>query len=141
VWVFAKFGGFSIVRCHGKNDQWQVRSRSQQDLINLIRVAGLRGQKVIETLGRDYRFRLLVNADELSQVFSALEKSITYENYKAQLGSIRGMERLCSVAHSIWSVWASEFGGAYQTGGRTRQLSLAPPERELDPPTNETKGI
>jgi hypothetical protein len=55
VWCFAKFGGYSIVRCHGKTDQWQVRSRAREDLLNLIKAADLRDQKVIETLGRDYR--------------------------------------------------------------------------------------
>lgn len=124
MWCFSKFGGYSIVRCHGKTNQWQVRSRSSQDLINLIQRADLRHQKVIETLGRDYRWRLIVGADELSQIFSALESSVDYENYKSCLGRERGMGKLCSAAHRIWSVWASEFGGAYQSGGHERRADM-----------------
>lgn len=54
-----------------------------------------------------------------------------YENYKSRLGQERGMERLCGVAHRIWSIWADAFGGAYQTGGRTRRLSLTDFESDV----------
>jgi hypothetical protein len=114
VWVFTAFGGYSIVRESGDGDKWKVRSRSRQDLERLISKANLTGQKVIQTFGSDYRYRLIINADELSQIFACLEKSITYSNYKGVLGATKGMEKLCDVAHGIWHLWAEQFGGAYQ---------------------------
>jgi hypothetical protein len=121
-WFFTSFGGFSVVLQDGKSNQWKVRSRSRQDLERLISKANLAGQKVIETFGSDYRYRLVINADELSAIFRTLEQSITYGNYKSKLQATPGMEKLCDVAHGIWHLWAGKFGGAYQRQPSQRYL-------------------
>jgi hypothetical protein len=66
----------------------------------------------------------MVSADELTQIYQAFESSVTYGNFKSELGSNKAMSKLCDVAHSIWSIWAAKFGGAYQ--GISKQRSLLP---------------
>lgn len=103
-WIFSKMGFYSIVL--GDHDEWQVRSRSRQHLVNLIKEADLRAQKVVSTPGRDYRYRLYVKAEELSRIFECFSK-IDYRNYKQKLGSTPGMEKFCDAAHKVWAVMAT----------------------------------
>jgi len=123
MWVFSKWGFVSIVKKGVNGDEWQVRSRSREDLINLIKAADLRGQNVIETFGSDYRYRLVIKADELSLIFDAFESSIDYPNYKTRLSQTPGQEKNCRAAHTVWGVIADAHGGAYQSGPGGRQRS------------------
>jgi hypothetical protein len=85
---------------------------------------------VIQAYGADYLYRIIVNSDELSQIFTAIQESVTYTNYKGILQATPGQEKLCSVAHAIWSLVAEKFGGAYQQRGCNRQRSLLDSERD-----------
>jgi hypothetical protein len=129
-WLFTRMGFYSVVKTGSNTDEWKVRSRSRQDLENLIKAADLRGQKVIQTYGADYLYRIIVNSDELSQIFTAIQESVTYTNYKGILQATPGQEKLCTVAHAIWSLVAEKFGGAYQQRGGNRQRSLLASERD-----------
>ena len=125
MWIFSKWGIVSIVKKGGKGDEWQVRSRSREDLTNLIQAAELRGQKVIEAFGSDYRYRLVIKADELTQLFDAFESGIDYPNYKTRLSQTPGQEKNCQAAHTVWRVIADAHGGAYQSAPRAQRSLLS----------------
>lgn len=102
-WIASRFGWLSIVR-KGAPGEWQVRARLKQDLQNVMEAAKLEGQKVIETIDGDYRFRLIVRKDELHRVFEALEVSIDYPNFKNAVAKVRGQERHLHAYHTVWSL-------------------------------------
>jgi len=106
MWIAALTGWYSIVRKGGNGQQWQIRGRVRQDLLNLIAAAKLDGQKVIETFDSDYRYRIVVDKEQLGRVFEALESSIDYPNYKSAMGKIRGQEKHLQAYHKIWAIMA-----------------------------------
>jgi len=106
MWIAALTGWYSIVRKGGDGKEWQIRARVKRDLLNLMVAARLNGQEVIETPLGDYRFRILVNEEQLGRVFEALESSIDYPNFKSAIAKIRGQEKHLQAYHKIWATMA-----------------------------------
>jgi hypothetical protein len=98
-------GFFSIVKKGGEGE-FQIRARAKRHLGNLIRAAHLDGQNIVESMSTDYRYRIIVKADQLHRVFEALEKSIDYDNVKGCIASIPGEEKYEAALHRVWSIMA-----------------------------------
>lgn len=106
MWAFTSFGFFSVVKKGGNGDEWQVRARVRADLDNLIHRAHLNGVRILDTAGSDYRYRLVLHEDELTDVFRAFEESIDYPNFKSKLAVTRGQEKHHTAAHKVWNIMA-----------------------------------
>ena len=106
MWIASRFGWVSIVRKGGNGKEWQIRARVRKDLLSLIAAAKLQDQKVIETFDSDYRYRIVLEKEQLGRVFEALESSIDYPNFKSVVAKIRGQEKHLQAYHKIWAIMA-----------------------------------
>ncbi len=105
MWIAARFGWFSIVRKGGAG-AFHVRARARRHLEKLISAAHLDGPKIVESTHTDYRFRIIVKADQLHRVFETLEDSIDYDNVKGCIANIAGEEKYEAALHHVWKIMA-----------------------------------
>lgn len=90
MWLCTKFGFYSIVE-KGRGEI-HVRARCKRDLENLRRlctgrVSGSSAWKIHRTEPADYRFRIVVGADALQEIMSALAGSLDYSNFKGVISA------------------------------------------------------
>ena len=123
MWIQSTSGLYSIVR-KGAPGEYQVRARVRGDLDNLIKVAKLHGQKIVQSNGSDYAYRLIISKAELTSIVLALADGITYGNFKSAVGATKGQEKHANIYHQAWGLFAKlQPGGAY-SGGHSRQKNL-----------------
>lgn len=105
MWIASKFGWFSIVK---KTDGWHVRARVRQDLENLIRAGDIcKRWTIIETPDADYRYRFIVGKVGINRVFDALERSVDYPNFKAEIAALPDQRHKLRAYHEIWEKMAA----------------------------------
>ncbi len=101
MWLCTSLGFFSIVK-KGQPNTWQIRSRTQQDLENLISAAGLKTD-VIHTPQGDYAFRAVVDRKQRDQVFAVLADSVDYPNFKDRVAELPDQRKKLEAYHSFWA--------------------------------------
>ena len=82
MWIASKLGFYSIVH---KEGAFQVRARVKGDLERLSAEIKPRNS-IRETPHADYGWRLALNAKELQRVMKVLGESVTYPNFKDEVG-------------------------------------------------------
>lgn len=99
MWVFTKYGFFSIVQ-HG---QWYaVRARSRMHLERLKkRFEFLADTPIDEKSGTDYPCRIYMDRGDLLTVVTSLAGEISYTNFKKQVGTKDAM-----YSRAVAAVWA-----------------------------------
>ncbi len=99
MWIASKLGFFSIVF---KEGHWHLRARLKRDLENLRAAAGL--EESIENWPQaDYRWRVRLAAEaDLTRVFSALQHSIDYGNFKNQIAATPDQRAKLPAYHDLW---------------------------------------
>ena len=100
MWIASKFGFFSIVQ---KDGCWHVRARLKDDLVELVAAAKLTA-KLEEWPQADYRWRVrLKDEAELTRVFSALQDSVNYTNFKSHIATLPRQRSKLPAYHELWS--------------------------------------
>jgi len=86
MWLFTKYGFFSIVKKQFKEDDppFQIRSRESGDLKNPCRLCELE-KEIIHTPHADYHYRITVDQLDLNKIMNCLEDSIDYDNFKSMI--------------------------------------------------------
>ena len=105
MWIFSKYGYFSIVK-KKYGDQvkdYQVRARSYTDLEQLLQHTPIL-ERIIHTPNADYHYRITVDADELNDILSTLSHSIEYDNFKGEIGTTKEQKDKLPSYHQIWEV-------------------------------------
>lgn len=117
MWIASNHGFFSIVRHHDTLEQpaeqgrWLVRARRLDDLQRLLDAAGV-DEDIHDDLGTDYPVRAFVDHEELGRVFTELEDSISYSNFKnAVAAGPCGPER-ASLYGRVWQLLGNGLGWA-----------------------------
>ncbi len=101
MWLMTTYGFFSIVR---KGEQeFHVRARVKEDLERLRAAAGLT-EPVLTTRPADYRYRLVVGQDGIRRIMDILARSITYPNFKEQVGRQPDQKDKLPAYHRIWEI-------------------------------------
>jgi len=95
----------SIVKAHDPttNQLVMVRARVKQDLLNTF--PGLDDQ-VIETLDSDYRFRLILDKEYVSDVIRDKVLSIDYDNFKNSVKEswrVRAYNKIWKIMYDVQS--------------------------------------
>jgi len=80
-----------------------VRARSRSDLELLVDAAGLHGDTIIHTPHADYAWRIAISQQKLGKVFAALQRSVNYPNFKAEIACRPSQTAKLSAYHSLWS--------------------------------------
>ena len=100
MWLCTKFGFYSITR--KKENEWHVRGRSEQDLVNLKDACGLE-KPVIRTEPADYRWRIVIeDKTPIDKVFQFLVDTLDYSNFKGQIGRTPDQGDKLSIYHGWW---------------------------------------
>lgn len=115
MWIATTFGWVSIVR--PDEDNWYVRARDRRTLEVLGDIAGITS-RVHDWPTADYRFRLIVNRAELTNVLLALGARIDYPNFKTAAMKKKGA-RYAGVLSKVWSTMLD----FYNTGRYARPLT------------------
>lgn len=114
MWMMTKHGFYSIVQ---KSDGIHVRSRERQDLDNLKKLCGVTLRAEIkETPSNDYRFRMVVERDDLYFVMSNVAEACDYSNFKAQIDSDPAQRH--KPYHEVWGVLARALGAYGRKGDK-----------------------
>jgi hypothetical protein len=93
MWIYSKYGFYSIVL--KDNEGWHVRARAKEDLDRI-------DLKPLESYqGSDYPWRAIVEKDKIDSLFKLLGDSIDYPNFKGQIGSDPEQTNRLGIYHDI----------------------------------------
>ena len=109
MWIFLSDAFVSIVEDNKCADLVLVRARREKHLQNFLTaeiedvnidwaVKNARDNCIEETAGRDYRWRVTLRKDVLSQLMVAHTSNINYPNFKDSIRS----DRYHSIASNVW---------------------------------------
>ncbi len=82
MWLCTQHGFYSIVQ--KRPGEYHVRARLRRDLMNLRELCGAAWQ-IHRSEGADYRWRAVVEADDLALIMANLAESIDYANFKGRI--------------------------------------------------------
>ena len=103
MWLFTDKGFYSVVTTDDGGD-FMIRGRVRRDLEALLPLLEpfSRGREVLESRQADYRYRLVVDADEWVAVAAELAAGIDYANFKSRIAEIDPAR--ADAYHEIWEV-------------------------------------
>lgn len=103
MWLFTKYGFFSVVKKKfNKEDMpFQIRSRRRADLQNVVSRVNLPGP-IIETSDSDYPYRIVVDEADLGRLFSVLVQELDYSNFKDAIKGIDDQKDKLTAYHEVW---------------------------------------
>jgi len=110
MWLMTKHGFYSIV--DRGNDQFHVRARELQDLVNLKTV--LPEVQIHETTEADYHYRMVVCKEDVLVIMLFLGNGIDYGNFKGEIDQTPDQKN--KPYHGVWHVMANALG-AYGCSG------------------------
>lgn len=105
MWIFSRYGFFSVTQHPDRKDNVQIRARTDRDLQAL--------KDACPTLSRcpihrsddaDYRFRMVVQRWRWELVAEHLAESIDYSNFKGKIHQIPEQRHKLDILHRIWSI-------------------------------------
>lgn len=99
MWVFTKYGFYSIVQDKDNEQRILVRTRVKGDLEKVFP-----GAEIQEDAGSDYRFRVNVHRENLEPWLAAEAEDIDYVNFKAAVNTVD--DRRGQYYGLIWSIMA-----------------------------------
>jgi hypothetical protein len=105
MWLFSTLGFYSAVEDYRHHDVIIVRARFREDLQRLRKQLQKRrvASRILETPGRDYRYRLTVPRSVWAEVVRDIAMGIDYGNFK-QAALTDGDYRRDVGYHQVWSV-------------------------------------
>ena len=106
MWVFTNHGFYSIVKILDTNpEKFWIRSRRKEHLNTYFSE-----ERIIESNGSDYQYRVEISKEELSEIFSYLPQEIDYTNFK---DSIKDKP----LHHAAKLVWLGVYGALDEREG------------------------
>jgi hypothetical protein len=103
MWLATQHGFYSIVR---KADaRFHVRARVHDDLLNLLRLVGLQ-VPIEESPLTDYRYRIIVDAEQLARIMAAIALDLDYPNFKQRIAQRSDQRAKLQAFHEIWELMA-----------------------------------
>ncbi len=118
MWVFTKFGFYSVVKkpdC--APDELEVRARCRKDLERLKKQTGVKS-KILTNTGTDYPFRIRMKREIWAKFLADEAMSIGYANFKDQVLSNKiESPRRRKHRHDVYSdVWKALLSLSDKTG-------------------------
>lgn len=81
MWIYTTDGMISVVADRNDRNLLQVRAREPIPLTEMFP-----GIRIIEHPNADYRYRVIVNREELAKVLCRIIVNMSYDNFKNQVG-------------------------------------------------------
>jgi hypothetical protein len=90
MWLFTRYGFYSVTVSKKEPHKMQIRARAEQDLERLVELAGKYGWsanlgEIIETPQADYRYRLICSPKIWQDLAGVLAAEIDYSNFKNEI--------------------------------------------------------
>jgi hypothetical protein len=129
MWIFTKFGFFSVVREAG-NDTLMVRARVHADLVQAVRYMGIPDGAIVRTPMRDYPYRVFVTRKQVATLVleSVGADVLDYTNFKSEVAVTPGQGRTrANLYHDVWEVMCRAEDGL-------ARLPLTPPHTPVPAP-------
>ena len=109
MWLATKFGFYSIVQKQALDDGgspcFHVRARVRTDLENLLTATGLQ-REILEWPDADYRYRIIIDAEDLTHLMLVLVENLDYGNFKSMIAATPEQRGKLHAYHEIWEVMA-----------------------------------
>ena len=102
MWLFTKFGFYSVVQKPGE-DCLTVRARVREDLDRLRANGLLALDETLDHVGTDYPFRARVSREAFGEALKDISLNLNYSNFKNAVNRELGMSR-ANVCHNVWVV-------------------------------------
>src|SRR5215813_3564765 len=105
MWLFTKYGFYSVVEDRFNKDKVMVRARSRQHLVALqnLNAVSLKGCKIARTDSADYRFRMRMTKSQWRLCHERLVETLTYRNYKDEAKKLRDKDFDLALGE-IWAI-------------------------------------
>lgn len=107
MWIFTKFGFYSVVSHWQNPDTLIVRGRVSSDFDRLLDRVGSTLQRskddVVVDPDADYRYRIFVDRSLWSRAMSELSADIDYSNFKNEVQKFLGEDR-ADACHAVWDI-------------------------------------
>lgn len=105
MWLFTKYGFYSIIQDEKDNTLFKVRARKKADLQELQNnVAEISGCSIHQDLKADYRFRIFINQKQLESLMIQLSNSLDYSNFKDSIYRNESQKDKLDSYHQVWDV-------------------------------------
>ena len=92
MWLFTRYGFFSVTVSRQDPYKMQIRARAKEDLERLAEFAATQGwhigehfSEIIETPNADYRWRIICVPGQWAAIAEALAADVDYHNFKATI--------------------------------------------------------
>jgi len=104
MWLFTKFGFFSIVQKPEDiaTQTVTIRSRVKNDLISLCKQYLKSNPKILTFRNSDYRHRITVPKSEFAAAIAEISLDIDYDNFKNEVHRSQGGDR-AAVYSDVWA--------------------------------------
>ena len=122
MWVCTQDGFFSITRVPEMLDRSQIRARSERHLANLkatVRAAygvvdrGISDEiakaEIVQKPHGDYKYRILVSPEAVSQVMNLYGQLVTYDNFKNAVSASQQSSDDDNYYQFLTTVWSLGF--------------------------------
>jgi hypothetical protein len=103
MWLATQHGFYSIVQ--KESDLYFVRARVRHDLVNLLTLLDW-DLEIHQWEQADYRFRIILNREQLLEVMVHLGSALDYPNFKGRIYEHNEQFHKLGAYHKIWSVMA-----------------------------------
>ena len=101
MWVFTTSGFYSVVAHRTRHGHVIVRARTREDIEALS--DRIRGLKIQDNAGSDYRFRAEVRKADWQNALASLAGAIDYHNFKNTVAERQGHDR-ARIYSGVWSL-------------------------------------
>lgn len=82
MWIFTKYGYFSIVKDQRNSEHYQIRSRTLNDIKNVVKLLELTDKYIITTSNADYLYRIVIDKSDYKSFMDQITESVNYTNFK-----------------------------------------------------------
>ena len=105
MWIFSKYGFFSVTQHAKRKDNIQIRARLESDLAQLkARFRHLDRCPIIETPDADYRWRIVIARWKWELIGAELTADLDYSNFKGKIAQIPEQRDKGQMLHRIWDL-------------------------------------
>lgn len=119
MWLFTRYGFFSVVQDHQKRKNVLIRARNRKHLEDLFVSLDFHtphsAKEVIEeTPDRDYRYRVSVDRRAYAGLLQSLAMDLDYPNFKDSVHQRLSKDiPYNQLVNKVWQIVASTLGGCY----------------------------
>lgn len=108
MWLFTKYGFYSIVKEFNNSNMYQCRARRKKDLENLItNFRYLKGYEIHCDKKADYHYRIFINQMHFSMLMLNLSNTVDYSNFKNWVSKSKDQIDKTESYSEIWEIMYS----------------------------------